>query len=194
MRALYRLLLGAAALLLALALQLSVLPLLGLPRAVPDLVLLAVLALATAWGPNLGALTGFCFGLALDLVPPSVTAVGRHALVLTLVGALAGRAASESRRSALRTSLWAGIYAGLATAGNALLGTLLGSGGTLSSRGLWAAAAACALYTAIATPPVFPALAALGRRVGRRTQILAPVGDALGQSTVSVRTRTVTEL
>ncbi len=192
MRLVYRCLLAAAAVALALALELSVLPHLALPYAVPDLVLLTVLALAAAWGPNQGALLGFCAGLVLDLAPPSVTAAGRHALVLTLVGALAGRAAIEARRSALRTSLLAGLIAGLATLANAALGSLIGSGGTLTSPGLLHGAAACALYTAVATPLVLPGLAALGRRAdGRKSVILAPAGNALDQPPI---TRTVAEL
>ncbi|HEX4789457.1 MAG TPA: rod shape-determining protein MreD [Actinospica sp.] len=188
MRLLLRLLLAAAAVTGTLVLQLSVLPHLGLPYAEPDLVLLAVLALAGAWGPTLGAFTGFCTGLAVDLAPPSLTAAGRHALVLTLVGALAGRAAAEARRSALRTSLLAGIYAGLAVFANAALGSLLGEGGSLGSHDLLAGAGACALYTAVATPLVLPWLAALGRRAdGRKIMLLAPAGNAIGE-TSAVRT------
>jgi rod shape-determining protein MreD len=188
MRTALRLLLGAAAITVALALQVSVLPRLHLPYAEPDLVLLAVLALSAVWGPNVGALAGFLAGLAVDLAPPSVTAAGRHAIVLTLVGTLAGRAAAEAHRSALRTSLLTGLYAGAATLGNAVLGTLLGEGGTLSSAGLVQGTLACALYTAVATPFVLPGLSALARRAdGRRTLLLAPVGNAISESG-SVRT------
>jgi rod shape-determining protein MreD len=188
MRTALRLLLGASAITVALALQVSVLPRLHLPYAEPDLVLLAVLALSAVWGPNLGALAGFLAGLAVDLAPPSVTAAGRHAIVLTLVGALAGRAAAEAHRSALRTSLLTGLYAGAATLGNAVLGTLLGEGGTLSSAGLFQGTLACALYTAVATPLVLPGLSALARRAdGRRTLLLAPVGNAISESG-SIRT------
>ncbi|HWG27962.1 rod shape-determining protein MreD [Actinospica sp.] len=188
MRALLRLGLAAAAVTLTLALQLSVLPQLHLPYAEPDLVLLAVLSLGVAWGPNLGAVAGFGAGLAVDLAPPSVTATGRHAIVLTLVGALAGRTATDLNRSALRTSAFAGIYAAVATLGNAVLGTLLGEGGTLSSADLPQGAVACALYTAVATPIVLPGLSALARRAdGRRTLLLAPVGNAIGER-IAVRT------
>jgi rod shape-determining protein MreD len=190
MRLLFRLPLLAAAVTVALVLQLSVLPHLGLPHAEPDLVLLVVLALAGAWGPNLGAVTGFGAGLAVDLAPPSLTAVGRHALVLTLVGALAGGAAAEARRSAVRTSLLAGVYAGAAVLANAALGSLLGEGGSLGSQGLLLSAGACALYTAVATPLVLPGLAALGRRAdGRKVLLLAPAGNAIGEPT-TVRTAT----
>lgn len=183
MRATLRMLLFAASVVLALAVQLSVLPRLALPYAEPDLVLLAVLALAGEWGPNLGALLGFAAGLTVDLAPPSVTAAGRHALVLTLVGALAGHAAAEAKRSAVRTSLLAGLYAGLGTLANAVLGSLIGSGGTLTTPGLAPGAAACALYTAVATPLMLPGLSALARRtaVGRKTLVLAPAGNAIGE-------------
>lgn len=188
MRTTLRALLFGASVVLALGLQVSVLPHLRLPYAGPDLVLLAVLALAGDWGPNLGALTGFAAGLVVDLAPPSVTAAGRHAIVLTLVGALAGRTAVEARRSAVRTSLLAGLYAGLATLVNAVLGTLIGSGGTVTSPGLLPGAAACALYTAVATPFVLPGLAALARRTeSRRTLVLAPAGNAIDE-VIAVRT------
>lgn len=190
MRFLLRVFVGAVAGMLALVLQLSVLPQARLPYAEPDLVLLVVLSLGVAWGPNLGALSGFCAGLVVDLAPPAVTATGRHAVVLTIVGALAGRAASDLNRSALRTSAFAGLYAGVATLGNAVLGTLLGEGGTLSSSGLLQGAAACAVYTAIATPFVLPGLSALARRAdGRRVVLLAPVGNAIGEP-AAVRTAT----
>ena len=188
MRPLLRTLLAAGAVTLALALQFSVLTQLHLPYAEPDLALLVVLALGAAWGPSLGGVAGFCAGLAVDLAPPSVTATGRHAIVLTVVGALAGRAGSSLNRSALRTSGIAGLSAGAATLGNAVLGSLLGEGGTLTSADLLQGAAACALYTAVATPFVLPGLSALARRAdGRRTLLLAPVGNAIGEP-VAVRT------
>lgn len=188
MRPFLRFLLAAAAVTLALALQLSVLSQLHLPYAVPDLVLLVVVSLGIAWGRNLGAAAGFAAGLAVDLAPPSVTAAGRHAIVLTLVGALVGRLAPDLKRSALRTSAIAGILAGLATLGNAVIGSLLGEGGTIGSADLLRGAAACALYTAVATPFILPGLAALARRAeGRRTLLLAPVGNAIGDP-VAVRT------
>jgi rod shape-determining protein MreD len=87
-------------LVVALAAQLSVLARLPLPGATPDLLLLAVVSLALAHGPGFGLVSGFAAGLASDLVPPADHAVGRWALVLTLVGYFAGLAHGESRRSA----------------------------------------------------------------------------------------------
>jgi len=69
-----------------------------------------------------------------------------------------------------------------------VIGTLIGEGGTLTSHGLLASIGACALYTAVATPFVLPGLAALARRVdGRRSLLLAPPGNAIGEPS-AVRT------
>ena len=84
---------------LAVVLQVTLPPRLGLPGATPDLVLLVVIALALAHGPGFGVALGFGAGLLLDLVPPAAHEIGRWALVLTLVGYLAGLARVETRRS-----------------------------------------------------------------------------------------------
>ena len=62
----------------------------------PDLVLLAVAALALAGGPLIGALTGFWAGLALDVAPPGSHFAGQNALVFCLVGYACGLLADES--------------------------------------------------------------------------------------------------
>lgn len=180
MRTALRVALAAASVSLALALELSVAPRLHLPYAVPDLVLLVVLALAASWGTVRGAVYGFALGLVQDVAPPSLSALGRRALVLAVVGALAGRAAREVRRSALRTSLLAGAYALGATLLNLLIGATLGDGTGLSRPGLVLALGATALYTAVATPFVVPGLAALARRVDAPSaRLVAPVGNAI---------------
>jgi rod shape-determining protein MreD len=180
MRTLLRIALVGAAATLALALELSVAPALRLPYAVPDVTLLTVLALAAGWGTAGGAVGGFAVGFAQDIAPPSLSAIGRHALVLTLVGALAGRAAREVGHSAVRTCLFAGLYALGAAVLNLLIGLALGSGSGLTHRSLLPALGATALYTVVATPLVVPGLAALARRVeGPGPRFLAPAGNAV---------------
>jgi rod shape-determining protein MreD len=95
-----RVALAAALLVVAVAVQVTLLSRLPLPGATPDLVLLVVVAMALSGGPTVGLLTGFGAGLALDLVPPADNEVGRWAFVLTVVGYLAGLAQAETRRSA----------------------------------------------------------------------------------------------
>jgi len=87
-----RVLLAAALVLAALAVQVAMLSRLPLPGATPDLVLLVVVALALAHGSTFGLMTGFLAGLATDLVPPAEHEVGRWAFVLTVLGYLAGLA------------------------------------------------------------------------------------------------------
>ena len=61
----------------------------------PDLVLLAVAALALASGPMAGVLIGFVAGLALDVAPPGSHFTGQDALVFCLVGYVCGRLAED---------------------------------------------------------------------------------------------------
>jgi rod shape-determining protein MreD len=62
----------------------------------PDLVLLAVAALALASGPMAGALIGFWAGLALDVAPPGSHFVGQDALVFCVIGYACGLLADDS--------------------------------------------------------------------------------------------------
>jgi rod shape-determining protein MreD len=179
MRILLRAVLVVIAAAVTIVLELSVAPRLHLPYAVPDLVVLAVFALAAQWGGSAGAAAGFAIGLMLDVAPPALGALGRHALMLTVIGAMAGRAGREVSRSALSTSLLAGVYAAAAMVLSLLIGLALGDGTDLSRPGLLLSLGACALYTAVATPLIVPGLAALARRLdGRSIRFVAPVGNA----------------
>ncbi|HEY2312241.1 MAG TPA: rod shape-determining protein MreD, partial [Streptosporangiaceae bacterium] len=80
-------------LLLAVTFQLALVNRAPLPGgATPDLVLLAVAAIAVCTGPMTGMLAGFCGGLALDIAPPAAHLAGEYALVFCLVGYACGRA------------------------------------------------------------------------------------------------------
>lgn len=158
-----RLVLAAAVVVSALVLQVGVLGRLPLPGATPDVVLLGVVALSLVYGPMFGAGTGFAAGLALDLVPPADHAVGRWALVLTLVGYLCGQAQDEVERSALVPFLVVGAAAAASTLAYALLGVVMGDarvGWTLVARVLPTAV----LYDLVLAPIVVPVVLALARR------------------------------
>ena len=91
----------------------------------PDLVLLAVIALALTGGPLAGTLTGFAAGLALDVAPPASHTIGQYALVFCLVGYGCGRLAALGEASPV---LYVGISAAAAAVGAALhavLGVML---------------------------------------------------------------------
>jgi rod shape-determining protein MreD len=89
---------GLAALLLVVAvtLQLSLVPNLAVAGVSCDLVLIIVAGLGLSRGPEFGAVAGFVGGLLLDVVPPADHAAGRWALALTLAGYVAGRARRQT--------------------------------------------------------------------------------------------------
>jgi rod shape-determining protein MreD len=113
-----RVLLATAAILAAVLIQVTVLNNVPFPGGSgPDLVLVAVVAMALATGPRDGAIIGFAAGLALDIAPPASGLLGQSALVFCLVGYGCGRL-----RLALERSAWlplAGVALG-AAAGEAL--------------------------------------------------------------------------
>ena len=108
-----RVLLATAAILAAVLIQVTVLNNVPFPGgAGPDLVLVAVVAMALAAGPRDGAIIGFAAGLALDIAPPASGLLGQSALVFCLVGYGCGRL-----RLALERSAWlplAGVALGAA--------------------------------------------------------------------------------
>jgi rod shape-determining protein MreD len=78
----------------------------------PNLVLVAVVTLALATGPEPGAIAGFTAGLALDIAPPAAGLLGLSALVFCLVGYGCGKL-----RAALEDASWlplAGVALGVA--------------------------------------------------------------------------------
>ncbi len=121
-----RLLISVAVVAVALLAQVTFINRLVLPGgAGPDLVLLAVIALALTGGPLAGTLTGFAAGLALDVTPPASHTIGQYALVFCLVGYGCGRLAALGEASPV---LYVGISAAAAAAGAALhavLGVML---------------------------------------------------------------------
>jgi rod shape-determining protein MreD len=159
-----RWLLVGALLVTATIIQLTVLPLLRLPGAVPDLVGVTVVALGLAAGPVRGAATGFAAGLLLDLVPPADGILGLSAVVLVVVGYLAGLLGADPDRSPLVT---VGLTALLAA--GAVLGLAMVGGIVIDPRVTWdripMLLVTQAAYAAILAPFVVPGVGALWRRV-----------------------------
>ncbi|GAA0908406.1 rod shape-determining protein MreD [Streptomyces thermoalcalitolerans] len=160
-----RILLSTALVVVALMIQVSVLARLHLPGAVPDLLLLTVLALAMVYGHVGGALVGFGAGLLADIAPPADHAAGRYALVLCVIGYLAGLIKPETGQ--VRTA--AGPMA--VVVGAAIGSTLLYAGvgalvGDTTARhvGLPGLLLTAAVYDLLLAPFVVPAVMALARR------------------------------
>ena len=83
-------------LLMALVLQVSVLPPLAFRGVVPDVVLLVVVAVGLRYGSEPAMILGCVGGLLLDLVPPADHIAGRWALALLVAGYVAGRVAGRA--------------------------------------------------------------------------------------------------
>ncbi|GAA4998490.1 rod shape-determining protein MreD [Streptomyces siamensis] len=160
-----RMLLSATLVVVALVIQVSVLARLHLPGAVPDLVLLTVLALAMVYGHVSGALIGFAAGLLADLAPPADHAAGRYALVLCVIGYLAGLVKPETGQLKSATGPMAVVVA--AAIGSTLLYAGVGAlvGDTAARHvGLNSLLLTAAVYDLLLAPFVVPALMALARR------------------------------
>jgi rod shape-determining protein MreD len=106
----------------AVLLQTAVVTLMRLPYGVPDLVLLAVVAVALAAGPGAGAAAGFAAGLLSDLLADHPA--GLFALVLCLLGYAVGR---------FRGDAGIGVLTGLVVVGAA---TVLGELGYAAVLGV----------------------------------------------------------
>ncbi|MET8507908.1 rod shape-determining protein MreD [Streptomyces sp. NPDC004787] len=160
-----RILLSAALIVVALVVQVSVLARLQLPGAVPDLVLLTVVALALVHGHVTGALVGFTAGLLADLAPPADHAAGRYALVLCVVGYLCGLAKPENGRLKSATGPMAVVV--VAAIGSTLLYAGVGAlvGDTAARHvGLGFLLFTAALYDLLLAPFTVPLIMAIARR------------------------------
>ncbi|MFG2308649.1 rod shape-determining protein MreD [Streptomyces sp. NPDC048566] len=160
-----RMLLSVTLVVVALVIQVSVLARLHLPGAVPDLVLLTVIALAMVYGHVGGALIGFGAGLLSDVVPPADHAAGRYALVLCVIGYCAGLVKPENGRLKSATAPMAVVV--VAAIGSTLLYAGVGAlvGDTAARHvGLTSLLFTAALYDLLLAPFVVPVVMALARR------------------------------
>ena len=162
---LHRILLSAVLIVVALVVQVSVLARLGLPGAVPDLMLLVVIGLALVYGPVGGCLVGFAAGLLADLAPPSDHAVGSYALVLCVLGYAAGliRPPGGHIRSVGLPLLVVAAAAITATLLYAAVGAMVGDTAArhVGMPGLLVTAV---VYDVLLAPFVVPGVMALARR------------------------------
>jgi rod shape-determining protein MreD len=159
-----RALVVTALVMLAVTIQLGVLPAIAISDVVPNLVLVVVIALALARGPEFGALVGFASGLALDLAPPADHVAGRWALAFVVVGYLAGLARRDARASAVAAVLVVAAGSFIGTSLFALSGLVLQDSG-VTFEGVMHVLPIALLYDIVLTPLVVPAVLAMMRRL-----------------------------
>jgi rod shape-determining protein MreD len=172
--------------------QLTVIDRIAFPGgAGPNLVLLAVAALALAGGPLTGMLTGFWGGLALDVAPPGSHFVGQNALVFCLIGYACGLLADDPSGDAAEQGHTA-LFEIVVTAAGAVCGEgLVALLGVMLSdpRVTWPAIRnvlpAAAAYDVLLSPFVLYAAAAALRLAGAPGE-----GRRVGWSASQARTPT----
>ena len=153
-----------AVVLVAITVQLGVLPAISVGDVVPNLALVVVIAFALARGPEYGALVGFATGLALDLAPPADHTAGRWALAFVVVGYLAGHVRRDARASALAAVLVVAAGSFIGTSIFALSGLLLQDPG-VTIEGVLHVLPIALVYDVVLTPLVVPAVLLLMRRL-----------------------------
>jgi rod shape-determining protein MreD len=148
-------------------LQTAVLPYLRIGGVVPDLGLVATVAIAYDEGPELGAIFGFASGLALDLFLQTPLGLGALSFALTgyFIGILQG--------ALLRTAWW--VTPLLGGLGGLVGGFLfIGIGALVGQEQLWALRSVrvvllSSLFDAVIAPIVFPVAGFAARGPGPRT-------------------------
>lgn len=165
----------------ALILQVTVLARLQLPGAVPDLLLLTVLALALVYGHVGGALVGFGAGLLADLAPPADHALGRYALVLCVVGYAAGLTKPETGQHRSVTAPMLVVAAG-ATSSTLLYAGVGALVGDTAARhvGLVGLLLTATVYDLLLAPFTVPLVMGLARRLEHDPLAEGSAGPAAG--------------
>ncbi|HJZ28942.1 MAG TPA: rod shape-determining protein MreD, partial [Streptosporangiaceae bacterium] len=159
---------------IAVVVQLTIVDRIAFPGgAGPDVVLLAVAALALAGGPMTGVLIGFWAGLALDVAPPGSHFVGQNALVFCLIGYACGLAADVPNSEGVPEQGRTALFEIVVTAAGAVLGEALAAllGAMLSDpRVSWSAIRhvlpVAIVYDVLLCPFVLYAVAAALRLAG----------------------------
>ena len=150
-------------------LQVVVINQLPLPGGEPSLVLLVVVGVALASGPERGAMFGFFAGLVMDFMPPAGHIAGRLAFAYTIVGYAAGLLDDREETSVVTTIL---VVAGGSAAVVLLyagVGALLGDV-RITPSATTHSLFSTVVYDVVLAPFVVPPVAALARR-------LEPVGS-----------------
>lgn len=157
-----RLAVVTALILSAYVVQSALLARLGLPAAVPDLVLVVVVGIAMAVGPTAGTVVGFAVGVLIGIVPPGAGPLGQTAAVYAVVGFVAGHLTLGAGRPPRSVAAAVGALCGASVLALAVLGEVLGSYAVTWLQVVWFGLAAAG-YGFVLALVVFPWVATLLR-------------------------------
>ena len=144
--------------------QFSVVNRMPFPGAGPDLLVLAVVSIALARGPDVGLVFGFAMGLVADLAPPADHTLGRLALAYALAGYVGGLLSDDAARSAFLPIGVVGLGAVVAEGTFAIVGALLGDE-RITTTALAHNVPSSVLYDVVLAPFVIPVIGAVSRRL-----------------------------
>jgi rod shape-determining protein MreD len=156
---------GLLAVVVALALQVSLFPHLAWHGVVPNLVLLVVVAAALSRGPGLALPLAFVAGVLLDLAPPADHVAGRWALALVLAAWVASRVRQDTRPTTPVVLACVATCSFVATSVFALTGLVLGEP-VGSVPEILTVVGVAVLWDLLLTPFVLPVTMRLFDRVG----------------------------
>jgi rod shape-determining protein MreD len=157
-----RFLLGAACVVTALLLQVTVVGRLPLPGVAPDLVLVLVVAFALAEGPMSGLVTGWAAGLVADAL--AAHELGRLALAYAVAGYVTGMLKDETERSTVQPFGAVALGALVALGVYVSVGLLLGDP-RVTVYALGRSVVSSVPYDVVLTPFVVPLVAGMVRRL-----------------------------
>lgn len=163
MTLLYRNLVLAAVVVVAVVAQVAVLPVVAVNGVVPNLALLVVVAASLSRGPETGVVVAFGAGLLLDLAPPAEHVAGRWAFAFVLAAILAGRVRGDARDSPLAALATVGACSFVATSVFALSGQVLGDHAVPVGQMIGVVLLAL-LWDVVVAPLILPALMRLLER------------------------------
>ncbi|MDQ1702166.1 MAG: hypothetical protein QOF57_1418 [Frankiaceae bacterium] len=153
-----------AAVLFAVVLQTTAMPLLGLHPPAAQIVLVLVCSIALCRGRTTGMIVGFVAGILLDVAPPADHPVGRDALAYCVAGYVMGSLLGEGRSSAFRPMALVALGAFIGNVVDMLLGTVFGYVHT-SFTAVAIVVPLAVLYDVVLTPFVFPLVAAADKKL-----------------------------
>jgi rod shape-determining protein MreD len=158
-----RALAAAAAVGVALVLQVTFFPHLAWDGIVPNVCLLVVVGAALTRGPQFAVVLGFAAGLALDLAPPADHLAGRWALALVVVGYVAGRVRRDAQPTAGTVVATVAASSFVGTSVFALTGLVLGD--PIGIPQMLEVVLVGVLWDVLLTPLVLPPVMAMFRHL-----------------------------